>query len=44
MDYDIGSVMGFLQELSEEISLDWGTSFDEYIPETQLKVILVAAV
>ena len=42
--YDIGSVMACLMELPDDISIDWGTVFDENIPETQVKVILVAVV
>ena len=42
--YDIGSIVGYIQELPDDISIDWGTVFDEDIPETQVKVILVAMV
>lgn len=41
--YDIYSVNDFILELPDNISIDWGTVFDEDIPETQVKVILVAA-
>ena len=41
--YDIYSVSDFILELPDNISIDWGTVFDEDIPETQVKVILVAA-
>ena len=42
--YDIASIVGYIQELPDDISIDWGTVFDEDIPETQVKVILVAMV
>ena len=42
--YDISSVMGCLRELPDDISIDWGTVFDENVPENEVKVILVAAV
>ena len=42
--YDIGSIVGYIQELPDDISIDWGTVFDENVPENQVKVILVAMV
>ena len=42
--YDISSVMDCLRELPDDISIDWGTVFDENVPENEVKVILVAMV
>ena len=41
--YDIGSIVGYIQELPDDISIDWGTVFDEDVLENELDVILVAA-
>lgn len=40
---DICSVMSYLYELPKGMRVDWGTVLDEFLPEREIKVILVAA-
>lgn len=40
---DTVSAHVYIQELPEDISIYWGTVLDENVPETHVKVILVAA-
>ena len=42
--YDFWSIVGYIQELPDDISIDWGTVFDENVPENEVRVILVAMV
>ena len=42
--YDMCSVNDFILVLFDDTCIDWGTIFDEDIPENQIKEIPMAAV